>query len=117
MTTTNTRRSTLAAIDPNQNNAHVASALPIPSSAVKSVKTLSGASFQPRASMIPQQSNPIRQVSSTATLREAQHSSQLSGPVHSASHSARRADSATYASRQSVASAGRQSVAVATTPK
>ena len=117
MASTNTRRSTLAAIDPNQNNGHISSALPVPSSAVKSVKTLSSGSFQPRASMIPQQSQPMRSVSGTATSRDAQQSAQHSGPVHSASQSARRGDSGMYAGRQSVASAGRQSVAVAATPK
>ncbi|GAK62422.1 uncharacterized protein PAN0_001c0622 [Moesziomyces antarcticus] len=122
-TTTSTRRSTLAAIDANQNNGHIASTLPVPSSAVKSAKT-----YQPRASMIPQQSNPIRNVSATAatitttTAAASTRDSLLqstqqpigSTAVHSASHSARRADSGMYAGRQSVASAGRQSVAVTT---
>ncbi|KIS71818.1 uncharacterized protein UMAG_10958 [Mycosarcoma maydis] len=117
MASASARRSTLAAIDANQNNGQIASALPVPSSAVKSAKTLSSGSFQPRASMIPQQSNPVRQVSATnANIRDAQHSSQHSGPVHPASQSGRRGDSGMYAGRQSVASAGRQSVAVAATP-
>lgn len=111
------RRSTLAAIDPNQNNGHLPSALPFPASAAKSVKTISSGPFQPRASMIPQQSNPVRQVSATATARDVQQGSQHSGPLHSAAQSGRRGDSGMYAGRQSVASAGRLSVAVNATPK
>ncbi|PWZ02775.1 hypothetical protein BCV70DRAFT_197034 [Testicularia cyperi] len=130
MATAPTRRSTLAALDANQNNVHIASALPVPSSAVKATKTVSAVSFQPRASMIPQQALNVRVPSNSNASRESQPaassssssaqapaaSQPYSSAVNSSALSARRGDAGTYTSRQSVASAGRQSVAIAATP-
>lgn len=132
------RRMTLASLDANQNNGQAQSAIPVPSSAVKSVKTFGAGAAQPRQSMIPQQSlQPRQSIAHHASLgtsqqqqqtqqsQQAQHSQQqllqsqqhpqLNTPHH-LNQSGRRGDGGMYAGRQSTASAGRQSVA-APTPK
>ncbi|KAN0066029.1 kinetochore-associated Ndc80 complex subunit ndc80 [Thecaphora frezii] len=104
------RRSTLASVDPNLNYGQ--GSAPIPSSAIKATKTFGSNGYQPRQSMLPQQSHHPRLsiLPGTQPTGLLQAQQQLTTPHHLA-QSGRRGDAGIYASRQSIASAGRQSMA------
>ncbi|EPQ32435.1 uncharacterized protein PFL1_00631 [Pseudozyma flocculosa PF-1] len=105
------RRSTLASVDANQNYGQ-GSAIPVPSSAIKAVKTFGAAGgYQPRQSMLPQQTHQPRHSMLPPSQQSALSQSQQLTTPHHLGQSGRRGDAGMYASRQSIASAGRQSMA------